>query len=74
MKLEVGQLWRWHDGFVGAWHTARVGRCFLIIERFTHVNSFGEKYGAARYVMDGEIDWAHVEDILTYAEVINETR
>ena len=71
MKLEVGQLWRWRGG-LGAWNTACSGKCFLIIERFTHVNSFSKKYRAARYVMDGEIDWDHVEDILTYAEVINE--
>lgn len=69
MKLEVGQLWRWYGG-----HTACSGKCFLIIERFIHVNSFSEKYDAARDVMDGEIDWAHVEDILMYAEVVNEAR
>ena len=73
MKLEVGQLWRWHDG-VYAWVPPHAGRCFLIIEHFTHVNSFGDEYDAARVVMDGEIDWAHIEDILTYAEVINEAR
>lgn len=71
MKLEVGQLWRWCGG-VEPWVRGRAGKCFLIVERFTHVNSFSKKYGAARYVMDGEIDWDHVEDILTYAEVINE--
>ena len=73
MKLEVGQLWRWCGGD-GGWVRGRAGKCFLIVERFTHVNSFSKKYRAARYVMDGEIDWDHVEDILTYAKVINEAR
>lgn len=72
MKLEVGQLWRWCGGDEARVPT-RAGKCFLIVERFSLVNSFGEKYGAARYVMDGEISWHHVEDILMYAEVIDET-
>lgn len=71
MRVEVGQLWRWSEGDV-AWTPSYAGKCFLVVERFTHTNSFGDKYDAVRFVMDGEIDWHHEEDILMYAEVIDD--
>lgn len=46
----------------------------MIIEVFTHTNHFGDDMPAARFLVDGRIEWRHEEDIMEFSRVIDETR
>jgi hypothetical protein len=71
VRPEPAQLWRWADCDYG-WIPSLEGKLFLVVERFIHTNSFGDSSPAIRFMIDGRIDWRHEDDVLEFAEIINE--
>jgi hypothetical protein len=68
--IKPGQLRRWRDNDL--WFPSLAGKNLVIIEVFTHTNHFGDDSPAARFLVDGRIEWRHEEDVMECSRVIDE--